>query len=219
MNSKDNKILIISGGMIEDAFLSDLIDRENYSMVIAADHGLNAADRLNIKLDFIVGDFDSVSEPILRKYQEISTPIKTFPTEKDKTDTQIAIELALMHNAGEIHIVGATGTRLDHVLANIHLLLLPMHLKIDTFLLDPYNKIYLKNKSFTIQKKNQFGEYISLLPFSDRVSGLTLTGFKYPLNHITYSTGSSLGISNEIKAEEALIQISEGILVVIESRD
>ncbi len=219
MNSKDNKMLIISGGMIEDAFLSDLIDKENYSMIIAADHGLNAADRLNIKLDFIVGDFDSVSEPILRKYQEISTPIKTFPTEKDKTDTQIAIELALMHNAGEIHIVGATGTRLDHVLANIHLLLLPMQLKIDTFLLDPYNKIYLKNKSFTIQKMNQFGEYISLLPFSDRVSGLTLTGFKYPLNHITYSTGSSLGISNEIKAEEAMVQISEGILVVIESKD
>lgn len=219
MNSKDNKMLIISGGMIEDSFLSDLIDKENYFMIIAADHGLNAADRLNIKLDFIVGDFDSVSEPILRKYQEISTPIKTFPTEKDKTDTQIAIELALMHNAGEIHIVGATGTRLDHVLANIHLLLLPMQLKIDTFLLDPYNKIYLKNKSFTIQKMNQFGEYISLLPFSDRVSGLTLTGFKYPLNHITYSTGSSLGISNEIKAEEAMVQISEGILVVIESKD
>ncbi len=219
MNSKDNKMLIISGGMIEDSFLSDIIDKENYFMIIAADHGLNAADRLNIKLDFIVGDFDSVSEPILRKYQEISTPIKTFPTEKDKTDTQIAIELALMHNAGEIHIVGATGTRLDHVLANIHLLLLPMQLKIDTFLLDPYNKIYLKNKSFTIQKMNQFGEYISLLPFSDRVSGLTLTGFKYPLNHITYSTGSSLGISNEIKAEEAMVQISEGILVVIESKD
>lgn len=219
MNSRDNKILIISGGTIVDSFLTELVRKEAYSMVIAVDHGLIAADRLNIGLDYIVGDFDSVSEQLLKKYQEISTPIQTFPAEKDKTDTQIAMELALMHNAAEIQIVGATGTRLDHILANIHLLMLPMQLKINAFLLDPNNKIYLKNESFKLQKAKQYGDYISLLPFGERVSGLTLTGFKYPLHRITYSAGSSLGISNEIKEEEAGIEITEGILVVIEARD
>lgn len=219
MEHKENKILIITGGQVEDTFLSERVMNINYNLIIAADHGLTAADRLNISLDFIVGDFDSVPEAILNKYRELSTPIKTFPKEKDKTDTQIAIELALMHNPTSIDIIGATGSRLDHVLANIHLLMLPMQLKIDACMIDPNNKIYLKNKSFTIKKEEQYGSFVSLLPFSEKVGGLTLKGFKYPLHHITYSSGSSLGISNEITEPEALVELSEGILTVIEAKD
>jgi thiamine pyrophosphokinase len=219
MTSSENKILIITGGRVDDAFLSERVLQEQYTMIIAADHGLAASDRLNLPLDFIVGDFDSVPEGLLKKYREVSTPIKTFPKEKDKTDTQIAIELALMHNAAAIDIIGATGSRLDHVLANIHLLMLPMQLRISACLLDKNNKIYLRSESFTIAKNGQFGDYVSLLPFTDQVKGLTLRGFKYPLNHIVLTSGSSLGISNEIKEEEARIEFTEGILLVIESRD
>lgn len=219
MKTKHNKILIITGGKIEDDFLSNLVMNEKYTMIIAADHGLYAADRLNIKLDYILGDFDSVTESLLEKYRSISTPIQAFPPEKDKTDTEIAIELALKYNATSIDIVGATGSRLDHVLGNIHLLLLPTQLKIEASILDANNKIYLKDKSFSIQREQQFGNYVSLLPYGDKVTGLTLTGFKYPLNHITYRAGSSLGISNVIIDENAIIELSEGILVVIESRD
>jgi len=219
MTSDDNKILIITGGRIDNSFLSGLVSKVKYSMIIAADRGLTAADQLNLPLDYIVGDFDSVPEPILEKYRKQSTPINTFPKEKDKTDTQIAIELALMYHPSCIDIVGATGSRLDHVLANIHLLLLPLQLKVSAYILDPNNKIYLKQETFSIKKKMQFGDYISLLPFSEKVSGLTLKGFRYPLNHITLIAGNSLGISNEIKEEEAQVELSEGILLVIESRD
>ncbi len=216
---KDSIVLIITGGKIEDSFLREQLNREQYSMIIAADHGLNTADRLSIPVDFIVGDFDSVEDKVLQKYRKLSTPIQTFPTEKDKTDTQIAIELALMHNPGRIEIVGATGSRLDHVLANIHLLMLPMQVNIDAYLIDSNNKVYLKNKSFAIKKDIQYGEYISLLPFSEKVSGLTLKGFKYPLHHITYSSGCSLGISNEIKDDVGEIELVEGTLLVIEAKD
>lgn len=219
MMNEENSILVITGGRIEDAFLSEIIKKEQYSMIIAADHGLVAADRLNIPLDYIVGDFDSVPEAVLNKYKKLSIPIETYPKEKDKTDTEIAIQLAFMHHATAIDIVGATGSRLDHVLANVHLLMLPMQQKIKACLIDPNNKIYLKDQSFTINKKEQFGDYISLLPFSEKVSGLTLKGFCYPLNHITYFAGSSLGISNEIKEETATVELSEGILLVIESKD
>jgi thiamine pyrophosphokinase len=188
-------------------------------MIIAADSGLAAADRLNIELDYIVGDFDSVSETVLQKYRKLSTPIKTFPKEKDKTDTQIAIELALMNHAVHLDIIGATGSRLDHVLANIHLLLLPMQLKVRASLIDGNNRIYLKQESFTLKKQEQFGDYVSLLPFTEKVRGLTLRGFKYPLNQIVLTSGNSLGISNEIVEEEASVEFTEGILLVIESRD
>jgi thiamine pyrophosphokinase len=219
MTDSENRVLIITGGRMEDAFLGGLAGREKYSMVIAVDSGLAAADRLNLAIDYIVGDFDSVPASILMKYKEKSTPIATFPTEKDKTDTQIAIELALMHNAAAIDIVGATGSRLDHTLANIHLLLLPLQVGIPACILDPNNKIYLKDESFIIQKNEQYGNYVSLLPFTDKVDGLTLTGFKYPLNHITLTAGSSLGISNEIKEDKARIELTQGILLVMETKD
>lgn len=216
---QENRILIITGGRTEDSFLADLIRREHYSMVIAADSGLAAADRLGIGLDFIVGDFDSVSDAVLLKYKENSTPIETFPTEKDKTDTQIALELALMNNATSIDLVGATGSRLDHMLANIHLLLLPMQVRIPACIIDPNNKIYLKSESFTIHKHLQYGNYVSLLPFTEQVTGLTLTGFKYPLHHIILSTGSSLGVSNEIRDAKAQVELTGGILLVMETKD
>lgn len=214
-----NKILIITGGTIELEFLQERLIIDQYNMIIAADHGLLAADMLNLSMDYIVGDFDSVPEKILQKYREISTPIKTFPREKDKSDTQIALELALMHNPTEIHLIGATGTRLDHVLANLHLLMLPLQLGVDAFLMDPHNKIYLKKSSFRIIKAHQFGDYVSFLPFTTKVCGLTLKGFRYPLNNIILNSGSSLCISNEIKEEEAYVEFSEGILVVTEARD
>ncbi len=219
MNDEANNVLIITGGRIEEKFLNDLLKREHFSLIIAADHGLVAVDKLGISPDYIVGDFDSVPETLLRRYRESMTPIETFPREKDKTDTQIAIEAALFHKATSIVLVGATGSRLDHTMANIHLLLLPLRLNINACILDENNKIYLKQESFRIVKRKQHGNYVSLLPFSEEVNGLTLSGFHYPLNHITLTAGSSLGISNEIIEEVAEVEFVNGTLLVIESMD
>lgn len=216
---EDKKVLIISGGKAYDDLISALVSKEQYSLIIAADSGLNAAERLNLKPDCIVGDFDSVSQSVLEKYKALSVPIKTFPREKDMTDTQISLELAMSHKPARIDIVAATGCRLDHVLANIHLLMNPMQAGIDAFIIDINNKIYLRNNSFDIEKDKQFGNYVSLLPFSEKVTNITLKGFKYPLEYATLLAGSSLGISNEIVDSTASVIFEEGILLVIESKD
>jgi thiamine pyrophosphokinase len=91
--------------------------------------------------------------------------------------------------------------------------------RVNAKILDPNNKIYLKNQSFTIKKDEQYGDYISLLPFSSKIEELTLRGFKYPLDGITLRAGSSLAISNEIMDEVAYVEFKEGILVVFETRD
>lgn len=216
---KKSNILIITGGQVSDHLLTAILQKKQYSMIIAADHGLAAADRLNIALDYIVGDFDSVPVEVLEKYKKLGTPIKTFPREKDQTDTQIALEFAIQQQPERIDIIGATGSRLDHVLGNIHLLLSPMQQNIIVNILDSNNRIYLMKESFSLKKKEQYGNYVSFLPFTQKVTGLTLKGFKYPLYNIIYPFGSSLGISNEIVEEEAFVELSEGILIVIESRD
>ncbi len=216
---KNNRILILTGGHIDFDFLAKWMQIEQYGMIIAADNGMTAADQLSIKLDYIVGDFDSVPQEVFQKYQELSVPIKTFPTEKDKTDTEIAIELALMHTPTHIDIIGATGSRLDHTFANIHLLMLPMQVGVFASILDANNKIYLKQESFTIEKKLQYGSHVSFLPFTEKVIGLTLTGCKYPLNNHTLLSGSSLGVSNVIKDDLAGVEFKEGILLVMETKD
>jgi thiamine pyrophosphokinase len=216
---KENKILIITGGRTEEEFLSKLLKTENFTLIIVADSGLVLADRLKIMPDYIVGDFDSVQEAVLDRYRNQSTPIKTFPKEKDKTDTQIAIELALKLSPSSVTIVGATGSRMDHTLANIHLLLLFLQNKVEAFIVDQNNKLYLKQESFFIEKSAQYGDYVSLLPFGEAVKGLTLKGFYYPLDSVILSAGSSLGISNEIVEDIARVEFREGIVLVMETRD
>jgi thiamine pyrophosphokinase len=138
---------------------------------------------------------------------------------KDKTDTHIALEMAFTHNPSVIDLVGATGSRMDHTIANMDLLLLALNRGIHARIFDSNNKIYLMNKSFIINKNSQYGDFISLISFSFQVKGLSLHGFKYPLNGITLTAGSSLGISNELIADEGRVEFDEGILAVFESRD
>lgn len=219
MNNGTNNVLIITGGHIEEEFLSDLMKQEHFTTIIAADHGLMAVDKLGITVDYIVGDFDSVPMEILEKYRNGSASTLTYPREKDKTDTQIAIELAIQHHATSVMLVGATGSRLDHMFANIHLLLLPLHQHIDACIIDRYNKVYLKQENFRIDRMKQHGDYVSLLPFSEEVQGLSLIGFKYPLHKIKLNAGSSLGISNEIVEKIADVEFTQGTLLVIEAKD
>lgn len=213
------RILIITGGYIEDGFLESLLLKESYSMSIAVDRGLLAVDSLKIKPDYIIGDFDSVPLEILSKYKDKAIPIEKYPAMKDKTDTQIAFEMALTYKPFLIDLVGATGSRMDHTISNINLLMLALNQGISARILDPNNKIYLKNNSFTINKSNQYGDFISLLPFTFQVKGIRLHGFKYPLNNITLSAGSSLGISNELILEEGSVEFEDGILAVYETKD
>ncbi len=219
MAKMEKKVLIITGGQVEEAFLTELLAKNKYDRIIAADRGLMMADKLKLIPHAILGDFDSVPDEILELYQGRDIPVYTFPKEKDKTDTQIAIELALEMEASDIHVVGGTGSRLDHTLANLHLLLIPLQHGVNACILNANNKLYLKKESFTIRQEEQFGSYVSLLPFTEQVRGVTLKGFKYPLNEVVLSLGSSLGISNEITSALAEVRLSEGILLVMESRD
>ncbi len=219
MSIKENRTLIITGGKIEDDFVEKLMKHNRYSMVIAVDRGLEVADRFKLPIDYIVGDFDSISPRLLDQYRERQVTMKTFPVEKDKTDTHLAIELALDNETDAIDLIGATGSRLDHTLANLHLLLLPLQKKTEAYILDPKNKIYLKQDCFTIEKSKQYGDYVSFLPFHGDVHGLRLEGFKYPLPGIFLKAGDSLCISNEIIDDLATVSFTDGILAVFESLD
>lgn len=188
--------------------------------IIAGDRGLEALYKLKIIPNHVVGDFDSVSAEILEFYKKQSQIIfHTYHPEKDNTDTDIALKLAIGLKSSEITIMGALGRRMDHAIANIHILKDALETNIPCQILDEHNRIYLINKEITLEKNRVYGKYISLIPLTSEVKDLTLTGFKYPLNNYDLPIGTSLGVSNEIVENIAQIKMKKGILIVIESKD
>lgn len=218
----ENHFLIVTGGSISVEFLLMQMECGCYGQIICADSGLEVLIRAGLTADYLIGDFDSVSAELLEQYvskNRDKTEIRAFDPVKDLTDTQIAIELAIERRAASITILGGTGTRMDHVLANIHLLLLPLKQGIPACILDEYNRIYIKDQSFRLSRRQLYGPYLSLLPLTERVEGVTLTGMKYPLSKAVIRIGDSLGVSNEIMEEEARIEFDKGILIVTEAAD
>lgn len=213
-----NKILIVSGGTVSEEHLKKHINDYGYDYVIGVDRGLCALHNICHKPDLSVGDFDSIDTSIRSEYISSPGAIVLNP-EKDYSDTHMAVIEALKHNPKEIVLLGATGNRVDHMLANIGLLKF-CHIKgVKLIIEDLNNRIYVIDEACTIKKKKAYGKYVSLVPFSDIVKGITLKGFKYPLDNATMVKEESIGISNEIREEECHITIKEGYLLVMETKD
>ena len=119
----------------------------------------------------------------------------------------------------EVILLGALGIRFDHSIVNIHLLYWMMQQGVHGEIWDTHNRIFLIDHSISIKKEMCFGTYISLLPLTDRVTGVTLKGMKYPLYETILEKGSSLGVSNEIVSQEAQILLENGVLLIIQARD
>lgn len=217
-----NRVVLITGGNIDIQNLGDYIENSEVSKIIAVDGGLSILDKMRILPDYIVGDFDTISEEILSKYldnQDIEI-IRLIP-EKDFTDTHTALEKAIELKPDEIVIFGGVGTRMDHSISNIQLLQCALYKGIKAYILDNNNKIYLINGYTEIEKSKTYGNYISLIPLSEKVKGVTLKGFKYPLDNFDFDIRKSvtLGVSNEIVEDKAVIEIESGIFMVFESKD
>lgn len=168
--------------------------------------------------DYILGDFDSIDKKVLEKYKTQKIKINELKPEKDFTDTEEAINLAIKLKSSEIVIIGAIGTRIDHVLANINVLKIALDNNIKAKIINEHNEIELINNELIIEKNNLY-KYISIMPLTTQVEGITITGMKYPLENYTLTIGNSLGVSNEQIEKKAKIKIKDGILIVIKSRD
>ncbi len=222
------KVLIISGGSIDEMWGRKWVADYEPDYCIAADSGLVMADKLGLTVDLLLGDYDSVDKKIFEKYNR-NTKTITYPCEKDYTDTHLALKKAIEKikklqdtpkdsTDDEIAIIGATGTRYDHAFTNIFVLDESLEAGIRCAIYDKNNKIYLADKSFEIRKDKQFGDYLSFAPMTPE-AGLSLSGVKYPLDRYTLRQGESICQSNEITEMIAKVEIFTGKLVVFETRD
>ena len=218
------KVLIITGGRTDTNFVAEAYKEYLPDVVIVADRGVMAAKELDIIPDYIVGDFDSgdttVVEYFKSQFEVYGKPmVRTFNPEKDETDTELAISLALTLNPKEIVLLGATGTRLDHTMANIELLYRITESGVRARIIDEYNVISIHDKEITLKRDKAFGEYFSLIPFTDNVKGLNIRGAKYEVENYILSSGSSLGVSNEFMKNIVKISFDSGILILFQTSD
>lgn len=214
------RCLIITGGKLDLSFAASFLEQEKFHKIIAVDAGMEAAKALGLDPDMIVGDFDTVKPEILEYYRKQEHIVwDTHQPEKDETDTELALMKAQATGCTQVVVLGATGGRMDHMLGNLHLLFPCLQKGIDAYMLDAQNRIYLIDGERTFCRNELWGKYISFLPLTQEVKGITLTGFKYPLTDKDIEIGTSLCISNELAGEEGAITFRDGVLIVVESHD
>lgn len=180
------------------------------SFIICADGAYNKLAELGIKPDVVLGDMDSINRKITGDAKNI-----TYPSDKDETDGELAMNYAMGKNPSEILIFGALGGRKDQELANIFLLCKYPLMNI---------KIFEKNAGIWIAKKKEYfdvkkGQTVSLIPISAKVTGIKTDGLKYRLNNETLYMKKTRGISNVAEKNKIKIIYKKGmLLVVVQSR-
>ena len=219
--------VIVSGGNIQKGFALDFLKRikeerqDGGLCLIAADKGLEFFMETGLAPDVIVGDFDSLSEKgkiYLDTLQNVE--ILRMKPEKDDSDTQSATNLAIQKGSANILLLGSTGSRLDHIIANLELLSMGENKGVSVTMADSNNYVTLIKSGTVLERENQFGQFVSFFPVGGEVEGLTLEGFKYPLydHHLTVAD-SGLTVSNEIISPMARVTFTKGSLLMIMSRD
>jgi len=194
-----------------------VLENINADYVICADGGLEKVEELEVTPNIIIGDLDSVDKLVLKKYLDIGVELIKYPSEKNYTDMELSIEHAVEKGYKDIVLVGATGTRLDHTIANIMLIERYYKKGIYIKIIDNNNCIQIVDKNLEIANKKDY--FVSIVPVTDSIKVISLLGFKYPLNNVNVNRGSTLCISNQIMNNKGNIEIDKGVALAFISKD
>lgn len=203
------KCVIITGGTCN---IKPVVMENDF--VIACDYGYEYCVKYGIKVDLVVGDFDSYNGDI----SEISNcEILKFEKEKDDTDTMIAIKYCVDNNIKIVDIYGALGGRFDHQYANVQSLVFACKNGIFCKIIDENNILYaIYNDEITLEKIE--GYSISIFSYTDQSYKVNSDGLKYPLYDLTLDSHFPLGVSNEFTKNIARISVGDGIILAILSK-
>jgi len=207
-------VIICSGQIYDYGFCRDIL--ESADRIICADGGTRHAINMKLTPDLIIGDMDSSAAGCIDFFRGKDVEIIKYPKEKDKTDTHICVEFALTFST-EIILLGATGNRIDHMIANISLLKLGVEKNIPICIIDNKNHIRMIKDSISLEGNK--GDFFSLIPFTEKVEGISTKGAHYELYDAVMELGDPYGVSNCFKEKRVEISIKKGYLLVIKSED
>ena len=202
------KCLIISGG--DEEKIGDV----ECAFVIGCDRGCLYAEKQGIRPDLCVGDFDSYGGPL-----PDGVPVLRSPSEKDDTDTMIAMRYAVENGFNSVTIRCAFGGRLDHTLANLETMVYGAEagLLVTATGKNEYAAAFgHMTGEFVIPRRE--GYSLSVFAGCGEARGVTIKGTKYVMENGTVSSSFPIGVSNEWAAAKASVSVGRGTLLVISSK-
>jgi len=189
---------------------------DGVDLVIAADGGARHATAFGRRIDRWVGDGDSLGPAGIDALRADGIPVELAPTDKDESDTELAVVAAAAAGAARITVVGALGgTRVDHGIANLWLLDHPVLVGRAVSLLDDASRVRLLGAGWH-DLGGRVGDLVSIFPFSTDARGLTTTGLRYPLQDEALRQGATRGLSNVRDAVDAALRVGSGQVLVVE---
>jgi thiamine pyrophosphokinase len=184
--------------------------------VVAADGGSMLADRLGLTPHLVIGDLDSADHTLIARWEAAGIEMRRYKhTEKWETDTELAVMSALRWQPTRIFLLGATGGRLDHEMANVLLLTHPALLPIDIRMVDGAQELSLAKPGRWNAIDGEPGDIVSLLPLGGDATAVETDGLEYPLRRETLQQGKARGVSNTMLSHHARVRFESGLMLVV----
>ena len=203
--------VVLIGGDIPDRRLLDGV--EDADVVIAADGGVRIARSHGLPVHVLIGDLDSASEGDQAWAKAEGAEIIEFPSDKDATDLELALEYANSVGVDRVIALGVDGGRLDHELGNWAVLSVACAAQVE--IRADRGVATVLHGGQTFECSGEIGDVVSLLPTGGDATGVTTTGLKWPLADETLPSGSTRGVSNEIVDASASVTLRSGTLLVV----
>jgi thiamine pyrophosphokinase len=206
-------LIIANGESCSNELLGQLLEWSPF--VVVLDGAINRVLELGIKIDVLLGDFDSKNHAVEQIQAQQKIEIVHTP-DQNKTDLQKGIEFLIARNFDAVNIIWATGRRADHNLSNITDIVRYKQ-QINIVLHDDYSKIFQLPKRY--QKWYVKDTVLSLMPVGT-VSGVTTQGLSYNLQNDVLTLGYRTSSSNSAAQDgQVIIAHTEGDLLMMECRD
>ena len=205
------RIIIFANGDLPNLEKARTLLRPD-DFILCADGGTRHALALGVTPNIVIGDLDSITKDERRKIDEAGVEVIKFPADKNETDLELAIDHAVSLNPDQILILAALGGRMDQTLANIALL---ADFRLSTFdvrLTDSVEEIFFCRDQAKVEGRS--GDIVSLIPWQGEVTGVFTENLRWHLHHETLYPEKTRGISNEMTADIATVQIRSGLLLI-----
>jgi len=212
-DDQEPALIIANGAECSNELLGQLLEWS--PIVIVLDSAMERVVNLGIKVDVLLGDFDSDFNPEIYKEKQFPLEIVHAPNQ-DKTDLEKAFDYLIEKGHKAVNVIWATGKRADHTITNITNIVSYRN-KLKIVILDDHSKVFLLPNKF--EKWYTKNTPISLIPIG-KVSGITTQNLFYPLYNEELTIGYRTGSSNHA-TEDGIVKIehTDGDLLLMECWD
>ena len=207
---KSRCVVVGAAPMEEVDFLQSQIGPQDF--VICADGGYRHLQKAGITPDLLMGDLDSID------VLPADIPTVKFDPVKDDTDTRIALKEGLRRGFEDFLILGGTGARLDHTIANLQNLFYLKAQGASGVLADASTRAFMLQDEEVLMPDEGY-RYLSVFSFTPQCLGVSLQGVKYPLSGYTMESHFPIGVSNEFTDICCKIGVKQGVLLVLLVRE